>query len=292
MSKTGMTKLHQDESGIGYVMILLILVLLSSLSLAFLQKVGTEISATMNRGKNMQAHYLAESAANHALWRLLNEPSFPASETTYYMHTLGQGRYGYKVRRHTDTTFATIATVGAIGESVAKQGYVLHVKRDCDGIFADDFETDDYSGSTGTLPWASDWVEINEDGNPQNGDEIVSTDEGDLSVRVQDNDGGGEGVERAVNLSAYASATLSFEYRRDKLDNTGDYVNIEISSSGGPWTELDRFEGPATDLAYTSVSYDITPFISADTRIRFVSSPNLGGQDRVWFDNVDICAKN
>ena len=128
MSKVGINNLHQNESGIGYVMILLILVLLSSLSLAFLHKVGTGLSATMNRGKTMQAHYLAESAANHALWRLLNEPGFPASESTYYMHTLGQGRYGYKVRRHTNTTFATIATVGAVGESVVNQGYVLYVK--------------------------------------------------------------------------------------------------------------------------------------------------------------------
>ncbi len=118
----------RSESGVAYIVILFILIILSLLSLAFLQKVGTETSATMNRGINMQAHYLAESAANHALWRLLNEPSFPVSETTYYMHTLGQGRYGYKVRRHTDTTFATIATVGAIGESVVNQSYVLHVK--------------------------------------------------------------------------------------------------------------------------------------------------------------------
>ena len=118
----------RSEAGFAYVAILFILIILSLLSLAFLQKVGTETSATMNRGKNMQAHYLAESAANHALWRLLNESTFPEAENIYYMHTLGQGRYGYKVHRHTDTTFATIATVGAIGESVVNQSYVLYVK--------------------------------------------------------------------------------------------------------------------------------------------------------------------
>ncbi len=63
---------YRSESGIGYVMILLILVLLSSMSLAFLQKVGIEISAIMNRGKDMKAYYLAETAANHAMWRLMN----------------------------------------------------------------------------------------------------------------------------------------------------------------------------------------------------------------------------
>jgi hypothetical protein len=63
----------RSESGIGYVMVLLILVLMSSLSLAFLAKVGTETSATMKRGDGMQASYLAETAANHAMWRLLND---------------------------------------------------------------------------------------------------------------------------------------------------------------------------------------------------------------------------
>lgn len=108
-------------------MILIILALLSSLSLAFLQKVGTETSATMKRGDAMQAHYLAESAANHAVWRMLNEPGFPAAGNVYYMNSLGAGRYGYKVRKPTMTTFATIATVGAKGDNVVNQGYVPYV---------------------------------------------------------------------------------------------------------------------------------------------------------------------
>lgn len=46
----------------------------------------------------------------------------------YYMHSLAGGRYGYKIRRNTDTTFATIATVGAVGENVVHQSYVLYVE--------------------------------------------------------------------------------------------------------------------------------------------------------------------
>ncbi len=85
--------------------------------------------ATITRGDSIQAHYLAESAANHAMWRLLNDSDFPAAEDSYYMHTLGDGRYGYKVRRHTNTTFATVATVGAVGKNVVQQSYVLYVFR-------------------------------------------------------------------------------------------------------------------------------------------------------------------
>ncbi len=118
---------HLSQSGMAYMAILILLAILSTLTFSFLFKVGTQTSATMTRGNSMQAHYLAESAANHAMWRLLNESDFPASETTYYMHSLASGRYGYKVRRHTDTTFATVATVGAIGENVVQQSYVLYV---------------------------------------------------------------------------------------------------------------------------------------------------------------------
>lgn len=122
------------DAGIAYVTILFLLVIISAMSLAFLQKAGIGSSATAARGAGMQAHYLAESAANHAMWRLLNQGTFPAAENTYYMHSLAGGRYGYKVRRHTDTTFATIATVGVVGESVVHQSYVLYIKPLASGI--------------------------------------------------------------------------------------------------------------------------------------------------------------
>ncbi|GAX59225.1 hypothetical protein SCALIN_C01_0156 [Candidatus Scalindua japonica] len=336
-------------------MILLVLVLMSSLSLAFLAKVGTETSATMKRGDGMQASYLAETAANHAMWRLLHEttlppvdiritqisddaeedfsgnmrtgsaantlslgsdkyvgvrflnvnippgaiisnayvefksnasPSepatyllirgeasddaatftsnfqditnrtetsasvpwtispqwtnnnlyqspdlstivqeivarpgwssgnamviqfestdsggnskacasdnYPTAETallhveysagsinpnTYYMHSLGSGRYGYKIRKNTDTTFATIATVGAFGDNVVNQSYVLYVKpqiampdplcagligywelNEIDGITAADFSGNGNDGTLTNMDQYTDWV--------------------------------------------------------------------------------------------------------------------------------------
>jgi len=296
--KNHIIKCH-GEAGLAYAGILFLLLILSTMAMAFLFKVGTEVAATEQRGKSMQAHYLAEAAANHAMWRLLNEPftgdirvahvnddaqekddthmeldkkhelgkkkyvglrflnvqipqgatinyadvEFKASDSdneathvqirgedtddaarftatdgdisnrtrcgsvnwnsipnwtknesyqtpdlasiiqaivdragwssgnalvilfrsqdlsgerraysyddspasapvlhveyeggpiyadnVYHMHALAGGRYGYKVRRHTDTTFATIATVGAIGDHVVHQSYVLYVK--------------------------------------------------------------------------------------------------------------------------------------------------------------------
>ena len=118
----------RSETGVGYVAILVLLAVLSTLVLGFIHKVGMQQSVVMNQKPGMQAHYLAESGANHALWRLLNEPGFPASVTVYYMHSLANGRYGYKVRKPTLTTFATVATVGAVGNVVTEQSYVQYLR--------------------------------------------------------------------------------------------------------------------------------------------------------------------
>ena len=118
----------RKEEGLAFIWILLLLAMISALSVAFLNKVGIGTAATATRGAAMQAQYLARSGANHALWRLLNDPGFPASETVYYMHDLANGRYGYKVRKPTLTTFGTVATVGGVGDVVTKQSYVQYLK--------------------------------------------------------------------------------------------------------------------------------------------------------------------
>ena len=117
-----------NEKGIVYIIILFLLIIISSLGLAFISKTSISTSAIAKRSEAMQAQYLAESAANHALWRLLNDSDFHPQNDKYYMHSLAGGRYGYKVRMYTSTTFATIATVGVTANDVVYQSYVLYVK--------------------------------------------------------------------------------------------------------------------------------------------------------------------
>lgn len=106
----------------------------------------------------------------------------------------------------------------------------------------------------------------------------------------------GAGIRREADLSAYTTATLSFDYRRDGPDNANDYVTVDVSNDGGgSWTELDRFVGEGTnteDPSYVSTSYDISAYMSVNTRVRFLSSPDFGNQDVVYFDNVEICVGN
>ena len=124
------------------------------------------------------------------------------------------------------------------------------------------------------------------------GDVQVINDVSNYQLRIKDNDNGGEGVERLVNLDGAASATLTFDYRRQDLDNANDYVAIYVSQNGlsGSWTELPgpRIQGGGTDGSYQSWSRDISAYISANTAVRLRSSPDMANNDIVYFDNIQI----
>ncbi len=115
------------EKGLAYVAILILVAIMSTLGLSFLHMTVTGMRVALNRGEYIQADYLAETAVNHAMWRLLNEPGFPKKNDVYYMHSLGSDRYGYKVIRPTATTFAGIATVGAVGDNWVLQRNVPYI---------------------------------------------------------------------------------------------------------------------------------------------------------------------
>jgi hypothetical protein len=126
-SGTAAKQLRRHSSGFAYVAVLILLFVLTALGMAFILRAGLMLSAVSTATESNQAQYLAESAANHAVWRLTNEDTFPADSTKYYMHSLGEGRYGYKVRRHTNSQFATVAAVGAVGDTVVNQSFALYV---------------------------------------------------------------------------------------------------------------------------------------------------------------------
>lgn len=162
----------------------------------------------------------------------------------------------------------------------------------CEGTFRDEFNAESYGNNDGTLKWSTNWLEINESDGWDSGDERVDDNDSDFHLQVRDNDGGGEGVQREADLSAYAAATFGFEYRRDGFDNANDYVMAQVSSNGGSsWTELDRLGGEGTDTSYVSKSYDISAHITPNTRVRFLTSPNLGSGDELYVDNIQIAVK-
>ena len=157
----------------------------------------------------------------------------------------------------------------------------------CAATVRDRFNDIAYNNQDGTLDWATNWAETGEGTNPANGDMQVMSDQSDFQLRVKDND---RGIAREADLSGFAGATLRVDYRREGLDNANDFITVEMSNNGGgSWTEIGRLEGPATDATYQTISYDISAYISTDTRLRFVTSSTLANGDVVYYDNIGIC---
>jgi uncharacterized repeat protein (TIGR01451 family) len=145
-----------------------------------------------------------------------------------------------------------------------------------------------YSNNDGTRNWLGDWAEISDDGVVTTNDVQIAADLGSFRIMVRDD---GNGIVRAANLTGFAAATLSFLARRAGLE-AGEYVAVEVSANGGPFTELARFAGTATDAGYSQIHLDISAFISANTQVRFLSpGGGMDNSDQVFFDDVVISSR-
>ena len=72
------------------------------------------------------------------------------------------------------------------------------------------------------------------------------------------------------------------------MEDSSDYVALEISADGGTWTELHRFAGPADESAMQPYSFDISAFVGGSATFRFSTSYRLSDYDRLYLDNVQV----
>jgi uncharacterized repeat protein (TIGR01451 family)/fimbrial isopeptide formation D2 family protein len=145
------------------------------------------------------------------------------------------------------------------------------------------------NGGTGT-GWLAGWVEV--------GGEADGFGAGDIRInnfvavaplltsqlRIQNNN---EGAYRRVNLSAYGTASISLDYQSLGTLTAANNVTLAVSTNGagGPWTVLRTWNTNGTG-ALTNL--DLTPYISADTYIRFIGSGTLGVANGLYVDNIVI----
>ncbi len=154
------------------------------------------------------------------------------------------------------------------------------------GVFIDEFDSADYCTQELT-DWGSCWVETNDDGLATSGDIQIAGEV--LGMRRES-----KVISRAVDLGPVDQAWISFNRRRDDLDHLSDFVEFQISPDAGQtWNRLHQFAGEATDFGlHRGDYYDVSQYATADTLIRFVSSDGMGGNDRLFFDNIKINAWN
>ncbi|MGH1361900.1 MAG: DUF4347 domain-containing protein, partial [Burkholderiaceae bacterium] len=154
---------------------------------------------------------------------------------------------------------------------------------------ADSITSADYSTSSGSLPWSGAWVEGGDNSSPNSGDIYIRSDGGRVVVEVSNDN---VSLSRSADLSAYSQATLSFDYRRVDLENSGDFVGLAASSDGVTYYEVTRFQGFADDAGYLAYSVDISSYLSANTSIAFWTDSTTSFADYVRFDNIQIEVSN
>src|SRR6185295_15022788 len=97
--------------------------------------------------------------------------------------------------------------------------------------FADQFVSQSYGLSSGSVNWPGSWSETGEITNPTAGEIQVVSDgaPGNFSLRFSDADGISDSIQRAVNLTGADTTILSFDYRRQGLDDANDEIRIAVS---------------------------------------------------------------
>ena len=155
----------------------------------------------------------------------------------------------------------------------------------------DQFNVVSYTNNNGSEAWTGGWTETGDNQSASNGSITVEADancpytwSGNRCVEFDAAGGVGDSITREINLGSAFSAVLSFDYRLKNTSSYAEYV-VEVSSNAGlTWTTLDWLNW---DTVGYGMSYDLTPYRSANTRIRFrVTDSDPSAQ--LWLDDVTV----
>lgn len=166
------------------------------------------------------------------------------------------------------------------------------------GSYIDHFDQSSYSGSNGTLPWGTPWVEVGESDGPAAGSVRVVPDAGckaghclriaSALLELQQ-----AGAARFADTSIFATATLSFEMVAETL-GLGDLIgalagaslSVEVTvDSGAKWKMI--YQGSLLDLLDPGAKVlSLDPYLSTGFGVRFLAQDLLGGE--VMIDDVEV----
>ena len=157
---------------------------------------------------------------------------------------------------------------------------------------ADSFSSLAYNLNSGTASWRTDWLEVGEADGPSAGIARISNANcsSGYCLRIGEPSGSSSwsqrGVERAVDLTDASGATLTFNYYTGYAQGSTS-VQLQASRDGSNWTTLAVYDVTFTNFSGTAQSFDLTPYIDADTRIRFLSQGS-GARTGFYVDDVQV----
>jgi len=160
--------------------------------------------------------------------------------------------------------------------------------------YRDNFDNESYAGNNGTTPWSGNWLESGESDGPGSGrvrvvtrSECIAGSCGRLSAGSNTT----AGIHRRADLAGASSATLTFSYRRTKSGGAAGLVRVSVSSNGGgAWSTLATHTLDASDGSPLVQRFEITPYVTTQTQVRFRVESTPGQSGTFYFDNVQIVA--
>lgn len=169
--------------------------------------------------------------------------------------------------------------------SSVSTGYMLSLK-DGQGsapltleLFSDDFDVSEWNGV---------WVEDSQD------DWFRSTQRSTLGGYSAEVDGSANNASlttaNVIDLTGVEKAELTFDWFIESGFDAGEYLSLDISTNGGTsWTQdVRRLNGNVSvENVWHSEVVDLTPYMSANTKIRFRSKVSASDED-ANVDNVRI----
>jgi len=193
----------------------------------------------------------------------------------------------------TNTGTMALTGVGVTDSLPAGTAYITNSTQVTAPIYTnetvrDEFNATSYAGNNGTQNWRNAWQELGESNGPGSGIVEADTTPAALEIGGRNIDITGYGVVRAADLSGAVSATLSFDYWRRRTSNRSVTVAVWDDDTGS-WVNLRSYpNSAATPTVPTTETFDITPYISANTQIRFLGSGWAFNRSYLFFDNVQI----
>ena len=170
--------------------------------------------------------------------------------------------------------------------------------------YLDSFSAQLYSNQNGTLSWNTNWYEENDGGSPTGGNIRILQDGTFPVYGLRFNlSGNTRRIARRADISGYASAVLSFDYRRAGTQ-AGDAVAVQVCqtsvnanlitcSDATGWTTVATVGGAATDANYVTASYNLAAnFLSANFAVRLAYASTTTGNRNIWFDNIKVTVPN
>ena len=154
----------------------------------------------------------------------------------------------------------------------------------------DEFNGVSFSGNDGSQNWAGDWIEDDvAGGGPTAGNVQINNNE--VRLGDQPDTGTQPSIAREVNLSGGAtSATFSFDFNTSAgVDSDQDQIAVEVSGNGGASYTTLEILNDISGVASGSKSYDISVYMSTNTRVRIRVHDYYGGDNEYFaVDNVQI----